>query len=186
MLPNHRPTRSSGEVVTALMIRFGEGDRAAFKPLFALTWPILLHYCRRCLTTDDDAEDAAQESLVKVFSRIADFDRQRDGLAWLLGIASFEVLTVRKRRQRRREQHSDDLSSFESPRPGAEEASVRRELLALLQSAIEKLGPQDRAVLQDILNESTGPAFPADVRTRKRKQRAIERLRLAWRRLHNG
>ena len=50
-----------------------------------------------------DAEDVAQEVFLRICSRIADFDRARDGLSLAFGIAAFEVKTQRRRRTRRRE-----------------------------------------------------------------------------------
>lgn len=176
--------RASGrppvEVLTELMIRFSRGDRSAFTVLFALVWPVVLQYCR-CL---DDPEDAAQEVLLKVFSRIATFDCTRDGLAWILGIARFEALTSRKRRTRCREVGVEDLSWAESDSLGAEEAVVREEMLAVLVDALEGLEPKDKFIINDIVRCPTPQV--ADPRTRKRKQRAVERLQRAWRKLYES
>ena len=82
------------------MVQFADGDRAAFQPLFDALWPVLLTFTSRTLERTADAEDAAQQAMLKVFSRIADFDRGRDGVSWALGIAGYEVMTLRKRRFR--------------------------------------------------------------------------------------
>src|SRR5438046_2896831 len=95
-------TNTERAAIQDLAVRFAEGDRAAFDPLFAKLWPVVRAFVARSLP-DADVEDAAQEAIVKVFARIADFDPRRDASAWALTIASFEVLTVRKRRTRRRE-----------------------------------------------------------------------------------
>jgi len=197
------------------MVRFADGDRAAFAPLFGLLWPIVLRYCSRSLPYGSDAEDAAQEALVKVFSRIADFDGTRDGLAWVRGIARYEVMTFRRKRQRCREHQSPDLSWAPHSDANVEEAAVEREMHVALERAIEDLTDKDRAVMQAALGvpslsghalgtlglgsstgggstsaatcvgEALGDApLPADASTRKRKQRALERLHLAWRRIY--
>jgi RNA polymerase sigma factor (sigma-70 family) len=168
---------------TALMVRFADGDRAAFAPLFELLWPIVLRYCCRALgsgalCSGRDAEDAAQEALVKVFSRIADFDGTRDGLAWVLGIARYEVLTCRRQRQRSREHESPDLSWVHTGDASIEETVVEREMLAALEKAVANLSPRDLAVLESAWN---GGMQPAEATERKRKQRAVARLHLAWR-----
>src|SRR6188768_3808799 len=89
--------------IQAWMVQFADGERAAFQALFDALWPVLLAFTARALPQTADAEDAAQQAMLKVFSRIADFDRRRDGVSWALGIASYEVMTVRKQRSRRRE-----------------------------------------------------------------------------------
>jgi RNA polymerase sigma-70 factor (ECF subfamily) len=84
-----------------LMERLADGDRGAFRPAFDLLWPRLrafgLRYARA------DGEDAAQQALLRVFSRASEYDRERDALAWALGIAAWECRTFRRKRQRRRE-----------------------------------------------------------------------------------
>src|SRR5262252_4847326 len=85
------------------MVRLAEGDRAAFDAVFAGLWPELLAFVRRALPGHPDAEDLAQQALLKIFFRISDFDTSRDGVAWAVGIATYEVLTLRRKRQRRRE-----------------------------------------------------------------------------------
>jgi RNA polymerase sigma-70 factor (ECF subfamily) len=177
---------SCGETITALVVRFSQGDRAAFKPLFALAWPIVLTYCRRALPNEKDAEDAAQEGLLKVFTRIVDFDPRRDGVGWILGIALYEIKTIRKKRMRRREEHFDHQAVAVSLEPDIEAAAAEREIRAFLPRALEALSPQDKAIIEDILRDVDGPIVPVDARLRKRKQRALERLRLLWRRFHVG
>jgi RNA polymerase sigma-70 factor (ECF subfamily) len=181
---------SANDSVTALVIRYSEGDRAAFAPLFALVWPIVLRYCSRALPDEKDAEDAAQEGLLKVFSRIEDFDRQRDGLAWILGIASFEIKTIRKRKMRRREGNCDCLLSTPSLEESAEDAATERQMRSLLPAAFDRLSAQDQAIVQEILHGSPANSEPGSgpigALERKRKQRAIERLRVAWRRFYVG
>ena len=41
------------------------GDRAAFDPLFRRLWPLVAGFCRRLLP-EDEAEDAAQEAIIRV------------------------------------------------------------------------------------------------------------------------
>ncbi len=85
------------------MVRLAEGDRTVFDVLLDELWPVVLAFARRCVGQVADAEDVAQEVFLRICSRIADFDRSRDGLSWALGIASYEVMTHRRRVQRRRD-----------------------------------------------------------------------------------
>lgn len=55
-------------------------------------------------------------------------------------------------------------------------------MLDALRGAFEALSEEDRSTLvSTITRDASGPASPA---LRKRKERAIERLRRAWRRIH--
>src|SRR5262245_10358160 len=86
-----------------LMARLADGDRCAFPKVFTILWPVLRSLTARHLPAAD-AEDAAQEALLRLFRRAAEFDARRSALAWALGIARWEIRTARKRRARRREE----------------------------------------------------------------------------------
>src|SRR5215475_10928006 len=85
------------------MVRLSDGNRSAFDVLLDELWPVIVSFIERGVGPSADAEDVAQEVFYRVCSRIADFDPSRDGLSWAFGIASYEIMTHRKRAQRRRE-----------------------------------------------------------------------------------
>jgi RNA polymerase sigma factor (sigma-70 family) len=165
----------------AWMVRFADGDRAAFLPLFDVLWPILLAFTSRSLGGGSDAEDAAQQAMLRIFSRIVDFDRSRDGVSWALGIAGYEVMTVRKQRTRRREASAAALEGLVQEDASAEEQTMAQELRHLVLEIVGELPERDRAALAYALS---GEQPPADDTSRKRRLRALERLRAAWRRAH--
>jgi DNA-directed RNA polymerase specialized sigma24 family protein len=68
------------------------GERAAFDPLFLRLWPLLRGFAGRCLPAPE-AEDAAQDALLRVFSRASEFDPGRDALSWILGVAAWQIRT---------------------------------------------------------------------------------------------
>jgi RNA polymerase sigma factor (sigma-70 family) len=176
----HRP---ADLVITNLIVRLAQGDRSVFAPLFKLIWPVILQYCSRALREKQDAEDAAQETVLRVFNRIAEFDCTRDGLAWVLGIAFYEVRTLRRRHFRSREIGSEHLEWARADAQGPDEQIIREELRVTLQDAIEGLRDTDRAIVQELLKDDDRKDGPAEPAVRKRKQRAIERLITSWRRL---
>lgn len=159
------------------IVRLAEGDRDAFACLFEELWPELLAFTRRAMPGSPDAEDLAQQALLKVFSRISEFDTARDGVAWVFGIAAFEVRTQRRRQHRRREvgEMPQDLSAKgRSP----EETTVADDLDRALTVALGELSASDRASLQPDEQQAQGPT------ERKRRQRALDRLRAIWSRLY--
>ena len=163
------------------MVQFADGERAAFQPLFDALWPVLLAFTSRTLERTPDAEDAAQQAMVKVFSRISDFDRSRDGVSWALGIAGYEVMTLRKQRARRREAGPAALDRVEQGGADVEERAITDELRHAVLTLVGELPERDRAALAYAF---TGDAPPTDETSRKRRFRALERLRAAWRRAH--
>src|SRR6516225_12501328 len=102
------------------MVRLAEGDRGAFDAVFAGLWPELLVFVRSAMAGDPEAEDLAQQTLQKIFFRISDFDTSRDGVAWAFGIAIYEVRTLRRKRQRRREIAADAAGRTVDARPSPE------------------------------------------------------------------
>jgi DNA-directed RNA polymerase specialized sigma24 family protein len=86
-----------------LLARLADGDRDAFGPAFTRLWPRVRDLAGRILKSDHDADDAAQRAMLAVFSRASEYDRQRDGLAWSLGITWWECRTLLRASARRRE-----------------------------------------------------------------------------------
>jgi RNA polymerase sigma-70 factor (ECF subfamily) len=164
--------------------RLADGDREAFHPVFVRLWPLLRGYTARHLPWED-AEDAAQEALVKVFSRAAEFDPRRDALSWVLGVAAYEIKTSRRKRQRRREADGDAtelLVGVPASGRGPEETAMALEWEGALAAALASLGPADAATLRD--HAAGARPEVAAATFRKRVQRALVRLRAAWRTSH--
>jgi RNA polymerase sigma-70 factor (ECF subfamily) len=166
--------------LTESMIRLADGDRTAFHPIFETLWPLLSRFSERMLSNTADAEDAAQQALLKIFARASEFDPTREALPWALAIAANECRTARKRVLRSREVHAVEDRAIAGD---FEQDLIERELAVALDSVIEELRPEDRATLLDVLNE-TRPSSLGAATFRKRVQRAIERLRAAWRAKH--
>jgi RNA polymerase sigma factor (sigma-70 family) len=169
------------------MQRLADGDRSAFDPLFAALWPLLSAFCRRATGSPADGDDAAQEALVKVFARASSFDQERDAVTWALAIAAWECRTVRRRATRRREQQIDATRDPASTDPRADEMILSRQLAAAAGEALGALAPQDAATILASLGgdpDTRPPVPPATFR--KRLERALVRLRAAWRARHGA
>jgi RNA polymerase sigma-70 factor (ECF subfamily) len=176
------------------MVRLADGDRSAFAVLLDRLWPVILAFARRALDHEQDSEDVAQEVFVRICSRMADFDRSRDGLSWAFGIAQYEIMTLRRSRQRRRETSDEpSLRHRADARPTPEERLIEGDLLEALSVALGELSESDRLVL--VARSPTGTGADTDVARspapvlygpteRKRRQRALGRLRILWRRLY--
>jgi RNA polymerase sigma-70 factor (ECF subfamily) len=165
------------------MVRLSDGDRSQVPALLDALWPILLAFATRGVGQEQDAEDVAQETFLRICSRISDFDRSRDGLSWVFGIAKYEILTHRQRLRRRGEALGvPELALVEAPLCSQEADFIAHELAFALETALGQLQPSDRAALG--LDRVETDALPASAAGRKRRQRALERLRSLWRLLY--
>lgn len=164
------------------MVRLSDGDRSAFSVLVDELWPVLRDFAARGLGAEPDAEDVAQEAFLRICSRIADFDPARDAVSWAFGIASYEVLSRRRATKRRREVHGEPALNRVADSTQTQDSLLEtRELHAALEAVLGTLSAADRHAF------GLEPA-PADSATgatvRKRRQRALERLKTLWRNLY--
>ena len=93
--------------VQRLMTAAADGDRSAVEPLFQVLWPVSVDYATKLVGDRALAEDCVQEALVKLFAQVERFDRERDGTAWAFALVTWQARTIRKQRERRRE---DDVA----------------------------------------------------------------------------
>ena len=175
-------------------MRLADGDRASFHPVFETAWPLLERFCVRLLGGNAaDGADAAQAALMKVFARAAELDPERDALTWMLGIAANEARTLRRRAGRRREVPLDAdgaaAAAAGAARPGGtspEDAAIRRDLVAAAAAALATLDDADAETLALAIEDERGARPVARATFRKRVQRALARLRAAWKARHGA
>lgn len=164
------------------MRRLQDGDRDAVSRVFLALWPVVSGYCERLLDNHADAEDAAQAALEKVFGQIDRYDPDRPAIAWVLAVAGWECRTVRQRSVRRRDAPLEHAADMQAGDASPEDLVARAGEIAALRQVLASLDEGDRHTIElaftDVLDEGChGATF------RKRKQRALERLRAAFRRL---
>lgn len=170
--PRERP---AGDLLSERVLRLADGDASVFDAVYDEVGPRVDALCVRLLGSGPDAEDAAQQALIRVFEQVDRYDPAiGPAIGWILGLAIWEARTVRRRRSRSREEPWG-----EAVMPGAvtaardEEADTEAEVDA----ALAGLRPVDREVVLAVLGRGPRPdTSPAAFR--KRVQRAIERLRV--------
>ncbi len=143
-------------------------------------WPLVRDLCARLLSGRSEAEDAAQRALVKLFANASNFDSERDVLSWAFAIAGWECRTLRRSR-RSTEALPVGLAGGGSP----EETVMQRELEVEAARLIGELSPIDREALLEAFGPDPSAAMESAA-FRKRKERALRRLRLAWRSRHGS
>jgi RNA polymerase sigma-70 factor (ECF subfamily) len=168
--------------LNASMARLADGDRAAFTPVFRALWPRVHRLCQHLLRSHADAEDAAQQAMEKILSRASEYDVSRPALPWALGIAGWECRTLRKRQVRSRERSAELAPDPQDERPHADDALVERDLIAAAMAALGTLSANDQeTLLATYFDRATSVGGST---LRKRRERALERLRAAFRRLY--
>lgn len=163
----------------SLLVQLAEGNRAAFTQVFHLLRPPMLRLCRSMLRNEADAADATQQALEKVLTRSGEYDRKRSALPWALAIAAWECRTLAKKRSRRRELPEEQAPEVGS---GSEEELARQQLLAAAVEALGELSGEDREVLVATFWEEAASMTGATLR--KRRERALKRLRDTFKRLY--
>jgi RNA polymerase sigma-70 factor, ECF subfamily len=170
--------------LNSLMTRLADGDRSVFRAVFDQLWPPTLRLCTSMLRNDADAADAAQQAMTKILERASDYDTQRPALPWALAIAAWECKTILRKRLRRREAPQDL-----APERGGSDAEQEQEqeimsqqLVTLALAVIEQLSEIDRGVLEATFMDEAARMTGATAR--KRRERAIVRLRAAFGRLY--
>ena len=99
------------------------GDMEAFEELVNRHRMAIYRLARSITGNHDDADDAAQETFIRVYRALASYDPERPFKAWLKRIAYNTSLNVlRASRSRSRETTSEDLPELAdtSPNPGHE------------------------------------------------------------------
>jgi RNA polymerase sigma-70 factor (ECF subfamily) len=136
-----------------LVERATGGDREARRELFERHRDAAYRVALRVTGRREDALDVVQDSFIRAFERLGEFQHGARFQTWLLRIVTnraLDVLRARKVRLAISLDGSDDepgpvaVASEETTRPG--HALERRELADRLQQALESLPPEQRAV----------------------------------------
>jgi RNA polymerase sigma-70 factor, ECF subfamily len=123
--------------VEELARRAAAGDRAALEDLLAAIHPRVRRIAGRMLLYPQDAEEAAQDALLLVATKIGQFDGRSKFTTWLHAVASNSARsTYRTLKRRASERLSDELPVHADPRTTSVIAGSRLDLL----DALEVLG----------------------------------------------
>ncbi len=113
-MDGHPDNPSDADLVRAV----GEGDRAAFGVLVDRHLAGVYAVALRLLRNAAEAEDVAQDSLLRAMERLHQYDPEHSFHNWLLKIATNQSLN-RLRSRRRERQMQERLAGQESRRPAS-------------------------------------------------------------------
>jgi len=169
------------------MTAAADGDRAAVEPLFDALWPAAAAFATRLLGGDRVlAEDCAQDALVALFGQLARFEPGRDGLTWALTHVAWQCRTARRRTSREAARAAGD-DSHDEPRLDGRALAEQRDLVRAALAQIDRLAAADvEIIMASLVDDEALRAALAPATFRKRLERALARLRTAWRERHGS
>jgi RNA polymerase sigma-70 factor (ECF subfamily) len=178
----------------AIIARVLKGDRPAFRTLVEKYERRAYSIAFQILRNEEDARDVVQESFVKAFLSLAQFEAKAGFYTWLYRIV-FNMAVDMKRKLSRRENGAVSLDSEDRVKvegdaalqsPVSEsplEKLSRREDVALLDRAMSSLSDEHRTVL--VLREIDGLSYEEiAVILKISKGTVMSRLHYARKRLH--
>ena len=155
-----------------LLARSASGDRRAFDRIVARYGPLALRLATRIAPDRESAEDIAQEAMVRIWHRAADFDAGRARFTtWLYRIVFNLCIDLRRRpKPMPLPEHFD----MPDPTAGADEALEQEERRTVLARAMDELTAAQRAALTLVYDEGLSGAEAAEALGVTTK--AVERL----------
>jgi len=151
---------------SALVAKARQGDADAFNQLVTRYERKIFRLARHITQSDEDAEDVLQETFLKAFEHLPDFQGQSKFYTWIVRIAVNEALMkLRKRKTDKSVPLDEPVDTGEDTvtreiavwEENPEQKFSREELGGILNEAIESLRPAFRTVfvLRDIEELST-------------------------------
>lgn len=130
------------EIIELLLQKNEKGADALLKHY----GPLMRYVIAPILSNPQDREDCLSEVAMRVWERVAQFDREQGGWsAWLTAVTRNTALNY-ARNISRRDSGEEIPDNMPSPEPSPEEVMIRRERQAALDRALHRL-PSDGRIL---------------------------------------
>jgi len=191
--PSAPPRPPTGVRTDEALIRLAlAGDAAAFATLLGRYDRGVHTLARRLLASEYDADDAVQETFVRVYTRLHTYAPTGRFGSWVLAICAHHCLDVLRARRRRVATVAlagqPDDARFSSGEAGPEEHALRAATRAEVRGWLAALPAEYRAVLAlryerdySYAEIATTLGLPlSTVRMRLRRARAALRARATW------
>jgi RNA polymerase sigma-70 factor (ECF subfamily) len=133
------------------------GNSCAMEELLRRHRPIVYRSVRRFADTPEEADDLAQETMMRAFLNISRFRREARFSSWLVAIAINAGLSLKRKTGSTRWFYLDESRDTEEGemnfvlpdhRPNPEQVYMRRELRTLLRREVSKQHPKYRSILR--------------------------------------
>jgi RNA polymerase sigma-70 factor, ECF subfamily len=176
---------SDEEVVQRILA----GEKQLYEVIIRRYNQRLYRVTRSILLDPDESEDVIQDTYVRAFEHLAQFEGKALFSTWLTKIAVYEALNRMRERSKRHALDStlDQVSDFSDMTPNPEYKHLAAETRAILEDAIDRLPASYRAVfvmrwLEDMSTSETAQCLEISEDTVK--TRLLRARRMLRRRLH--
>ncbi len=156
----------------ALLLLYANGDKAAARALMLRLTPQVLGYAARLLNDRSEAEDVAQEAMLRLWKIAPDWRQGEARVStWLYRVVS-NLCTDRLRKKRG--VALDSIAEPEDNRPSAAQSMIEAERADALQTALATLPDRQRQAV--ILRHLQGATNPQIAQVLKISVEAVESL----------
>jgi RNA polymerase sigma-70 factor (ECF subfamily) len=114
----------------------------------------LFGYIHSLVRDLNDADDVFQQTMVVLWNKLEEFDRQRSFVAWACGIARFEAANFLRTRHRQRLYFSDQLNLLLIDAHAKLAPREQEDRRAALLQCVQKLRERDRTLLEECYGET--------------------------------
>lgn len=134
-----------------------QGQESAFGELCDRHRRKLYRTAYRIIRNHEDAEDAVQDTFIRAFMHLSEFDERAQFSTWLVRIAINSALMILRKKNQKKDislDQSDSENTNELPmqipdvRPDPEQHFLRTERRTIVRHSIGKLRPRVRRVIQ--------------------------------------
>lgn len=119
-----------------------QGDKLAFKQLVAHQKSIVYNLCYKILLNHEDAEEAAQDTFVKVYLSIKSFNKQSKLSTWVYRIAYNTAISKTRKKHLSTTRINEDVSVYEE-----EQTTDTTTQKKALNKALLTLFPHERGIV---------------------------------------
>ncbi len=161
------------------MAALADGDRSAFDAVYGTLWPLLTRVVAAMSADPVIAEDIAQQSMLKLLTRVTTFDPSMDAVAWSMAIAVNEYRSYRRKLSNRPTDQCEGSGAEPIDANSPEAIAIRTDLNNAARAVLSELRPRDLEVVVAAIYEAQRPPL-APGAFRKRLQRALAASRLIW------
>ena len=145
--------------------RAKRGDEASFEALLSSCEKKAYNIAYRYLRGEEDALDALQESFIKIYRHLDQFNEQSRFDTWVYRIVVNTCRDMLRRTKNRAlrdalykdEEREDSIAEIADTRPGPEEVLAKKEESEYILNCLEKVGPDHKEVL--ILRDIQGFSY---------------------------
>lgn len=128
------------------------GDRDAYRGLVERHSRAVFRLAYRMMGNEQDAEDVVQETFLKAYRSLKNFEERSTFSTWLYRITSncaFDLIRKRQRHEQKREpqplEESEVVAQLPAGDPGPDRLALSAELSRQMTAALHGLSPMERA-----------------------------------------